>query len=227
MIYQILNGDGLAGNFDFAGEQIICRECLIEGDLKTESLEHFWQVRADFFSKSFGENSYFEKVKTEFDKLKKITADDEVNLWFGHDAFCQVNMWFVLSRLEKTKAKFYRIFPDSDGWNCGFNNLQKCLESGQELTNSDLQLGRQLWKAFCFRDFENLKQLGAANSPCFIRLDEVCRALIEIDSKPKRILSEIIQKGEIDFGEIFSQFKAKAGVYGFGDLQVRNILKTW
>ncbi|CAF3412348.1 unnamed protein product [Rotaria sp. Silwood2] len=224
MIYHILNGDGLAGSFKLEGEKIICRECLIDGNVQAESLEGFWQIRSDFIKQSVGDKSYFEKVKSEFDKLNHLESTDEVNLWFGNEAFCQVNMWFILSLIWDKDAIIYRVFSDSGNWSCEFHDLDKCLDSRQKLTNDDIQLGKQLWKAFCSQDFESLKRLSKTSSDNFPDLNEVCQALIEIDTKPMQILRELVEDNEIDFGSLFTQFRAKAGIYGFGDTQFTKLL---
>jgi hypothetical protein len=229
MIYHILNGDSLADGFNLEGEIIICREALIEGNVMARSPEDFWQIRADFVKKTYGANDYFEKVKSEFDKLGNLKPTDEINLWFGNEVFCQVNMWFILwffGDKPDNAARFYRVSPDSEGWNCSFNNLQKCFQSRKRLRGNDLLLGFGLWMAVCSKHFESIKNLSKMSSDNFLHLNEICQALIEIDTKPKAILREITQNGETDFGKIFSQFQAKAGVYGFGDVQVKNILNS-
>jgi hypothetical protein len=226
MIYHVLNGDGLAGNFNLEGEIVICRECLIDGDLRAKNLDEFWQVRAEFIKKTYGADDYFKKVKNEFDKLNNLQPADEVNLWFGNEAFCQVNLWFILWLFWDTDATFYRIFPDSKGWDCSFEILNKCFEFRQKLTKAEIQQGKQLWKAFCFNDSDGLRFLSQTTSPNFKNLPEVCQVLIEKDSKSKQILHEITQTGETDFSKIFLQFKEKAGIYGYGDLQVKNLLNS-
>jgi hypothetical protein len=225
MIYHILNGDALAKKFDLDGEIIICREILIEGDLQAENLEDFWRFRAEFIKKAYADDTYLETVKSEFTKLNHLNPGDEVNFWFGNEAFCQVNMWFCSSLVLDKNAEFYRVFPDSNDWSCDFDQLENRFESRQRLTADDLQLGNQLWQAFCSRDFERLKYLSEIASPCIIRLNEVCHALIEKDWKPKEILSEITNSGENDFGKIVIQFQEKAGIYGFGDLQIKHSLE--
>jgi hypothetical protein len=37
-------------------------------------------------------------------------------------------------------------------------------------------------------------------------------------------LTELREEGIADFGEIFAAFRERAGVYGFGDEQVKRIL---
>lgn len=221
MIYHVLNGDSLAENFNLEGEKVICRECLIDGNLISKSLDEFWQIRANFIGEKYNGKDYFEKVKSEFDKLENLNSQDEVNLWFGNEAFCQTNLWFILWFLSDKNITIYRVLPDSEGWNCTFENLANCFENRILLTKNDVQKGKQLWKSFCFKQFE---LTDTSDSKAFPHLKEVCQAIIEKEQRPKEILSEITANGESDFGKIFTQFKQKAGIYGFGDSQVKNIL---
>jgi hypothetical protein len=223
MRFHVLNGDGLAENFNLDGEIIVCRECLIEGETNANSLEDFWKIRAKFIEKTYGEKDYLGKTVSEFEKLNNLSADDEVNLWFGNELFCQTNLWFCLSLLEKTNAEIYRIFPNSNDWNCKFDDLQSYFDSRIKLSNEDLQLGVNLWKAYQISDYKQLMVLGKTKSSAFVRLEEVCQAEIEKHSLPRKILSEI---EATEFDEIFKQFSQKAPVYGFGDSQLKNILKV-
>lgn len=224
MIYHILNGDALAENFQLEGEKIICREALIEGEI-SDNTEELWQMRAKFIYDNYQADDYLEKVKSEFDKFEKITEKDEVNLWFGNDAFCQINMWFGLYLLQNSEAKIYRVFPDSIGWNCKFDNLENSFANRVEFKEKDLQLGRGLWTSLAWGKTNYFEKLSKTKSECFVKLDEICQAIIEKDSKPRDILREIVGKGESEFSKIFSQFQAKASIYGFGDSQVKNLLK--
>jgi hypothetical protein len=223
MIFHILNGDALAEKFDIVGEKIICRECLIEGETAAESLDEFWKFRAEFIERSYGENDYSEKVVSEFEKLRNISARNEVNLWFGNELFCQTNLWFCLGLLEHSNTEIYRIFPDSNDWNCKFDDLQSCFNNRIKLADEDLQLGVNLWKAYQTADYKQLEDLSRTPSSAFPRLKEVCNAEIEKHSRPQEILSEI---KETDFNEIFKQFSKLAAVYGFGDSQVKKLLKN-
>jgi hypothetical protein len=225
MIYNVLSGDGLANHFNINGEIVVCREILIEGNLKSKNLDEFWKLREDLLKTSFQSENYLLKVKTELEKLSNLTPNDEVNLWFGDDAFCQVNMWFCLWLCADSGAKIYRVFPDSNNWKCNFNNLDKCFESRKSFTNNDLMLAKQLWKYFSEKDFGGLKNIAETKTGCFHRLKDVCKALIEKDQKPKEILLDIMKDGETDFSKIFSVFQQKAGIYGFGDILVKTILK--
>jgi hypothetical protein len=237
MKIHVLAGDPLAADFKDAnieGEIIVCRECLVEGDVRAANLEDFWRVRAGFIKTTYGETEekYFAGVVSEFEKLKNLASGAEVNLWFEYELFCQTNMWFCLSLLQETKASVYRVAPvvrtEADVWK-GFGrlsaeDLQKCLAERIKFSDEDRALGVELWQAFQNANYEKLERLSEIESECFPRLKEVCRAEMEKGSRPQKILREIIAGGTTDFAEIFPEFSSRAGVYGFGDAQVKRIL---
>lgn len=219
MIYQVLNGDGLAGNFNLEGEKVICRECLIDGNIKAKNLNELWKVRAEFVKNNYGADDYFEKVKKEFDKLNNLNSTDEVNLWFGNEVFCQLNMWFVLS-LINNNPNVYRVFPDSESWECSYKSLEVCFEKRQKMSSDEVNFGKNLWKHY----ISGSLKINETDFESFPKFNEVCQAIIQKDTKPKEILREITKNGETDFSKIFIQFKEKAEIYGFGDTQVKRIL---
>src|SRR5688572_29409796 len=116
-LYHILNGDCLAEqlsqtkiNQDF----IVCRECLMDGNLRSDNIADFWKIRSAYISDAYqvSGKDYFKKTVSEFEKIINLPDHSEVCLWFENDLFCQVNMWFVISLLsQKPTLKIYRIFP--------------------------------------------------------------------------------------------------------------------
>ena len=239
MNIHVLPGDALTENFNKSridGETVVCRECLVEGDVKARNLNDFWNVRADFLKSTYGENKekYSETVVSEFRKLSNLAAGAEINLWFEYELFCQTNMWFCLDLLSETKADIYRVAPvvgtKENVWD-GFGkmnaeDLRECFAGKIKFEKEDITLGANLWKAYQNSDYEKLEQLSQAKSDCFPFLEEVCRAEIEKNSRPKKILRQIVKSGATDFfGEIFPEFSRRAGVYGFGDAQVKRILQ--
>lgn len=238
MKFHILAGDALAKDFNktnIEGEVIVCRECLIEGDVSAGSLEDFWNVRANFHGKTYGEDtkSYYEQVFTEFEKLQNIPEGSEVNLWFEYELFCQINLWFCLSLVSDKKVESYRVAPvvrnENEIWKgfgrLGSDELETCFEQRIKLNKADVELGKQLWDAFCLRDNRKLISLSETVSKAFPKLKEVCLAATEIKARPKERLQQIVSSGETDFNKIFSQFVRTEGVYGFGDAQVKRILQ--
>jgi hypothetical protein len=237
MKIHVLPGDALADNFKdsgIAGETVVCRECLVEGDVRAANPEDFWKVRAGFIKSAYGEDEekYFAEVVTEFEKLKNLAPGTEVSLWFEYELFCQTNMWFCLSLLQNTRASLYRVAPvvrtEADVWK-GFGNLsaedlKKCFAERIKFGEDDIRLGARLWQAYQNADYETLEKLSETESECFPRLKEVCRAEIEKNSRPQKVLREIIENGSTDFAEIFPEFTTRAGVYGFGDAQVKRLI---
>lgn len=247
MDVHVLTGDCLAETFresGIEGEVIIIREALIEGPVGREVSGDFWEARANYLSRgsSSERDFYFRAVKGEFDKLGGIQPDDHVMLWFEHDLFCQVNYWFTISMLNRQPAyrtgrqprNVYRICPQvfSDGKWEGFGNhtgedLKACLSNRVAFGKGDFTLGDNLWQAYQSEDIVALAIYSKSLSPCFPRLDEVCRAEVERkrNARPQKALEEILSKGYTNFSDIFSQFSKREGIYGFGDAQVDHMLR--
>lgn len=240
--YHIASGDSLAEDLtkcDIGGEIIVCRECLIEGPLDGDSFEDFLNTRAAFISETYDGSSagYYEKVAAEFEKIKRIPVDSEVNLWFGSDLFCQANMWFICDMLGRAanSPKIFRVFPFEKGEpSLDFSSdesddLKKSLKMRQKFSGDDVQLAQSLWKAYKAGDNRRLSELSKTGSVCFNALDATCRAHIERfgdDPRPQRVLNEIMSDGKTDFSHIFQEFSSREAIYGFGDLQVRKMLEN-
>ncbi len=243
MTHHLLNGDCLADQLketNLNGDYIICREALIDGPIQSDNQESFWSARAAYIQETYHDNAenYFSRVVSEFSKIRSIPPDADVCLWFEHDLFCQVNMWFVMSLLYKDgiKRNISRAFPvvrdANDVWK-GFGiadaaMLEQAFAQRVILTDDDLRLGNDLWKAYCAHDFNALKELAASESKAFKFLPEVCKAHIERFpeeenqlNRPERVLVELIVQSNGDFAEVFAAFSQREGIYGFGDLQVR------
>lgn len=238
MKLHVLPGDSLFKEFqdaDIDGEIVVCRECLVVGDVSGSTLEEFWDRRANFISLEYGGDpiEYRENVAYELERLIGLSAHDEVYLWFEYELFCQANMWFCLDLLKGTEAAVYRVAllnvaPD-DVWK-GFGKLSAddltvCFDARTKFSDEDIAMGSRLWDAFRRRDSAELLTLGEYRSECFPFLKEVSEAAAEIESKPARVVSELKAAGHKDLESIFPEFKKRAGVYGFGDLQVERLIE--
>jgi len=235
-IFHITNGDYLAEDLkktSIEGKIIVCREALISGNLKAESLEEFWEIRAKSISEDYNisKESYYEKSVSEFEKILNIQSPEssEVNLWFEDDLFCQVNLWFCISLLSNIKdLKIYRVFPKTASENHwkGFadsdnSDLEKSLKSRVLFNKNDIKLTLNLWKAYQNNDIDSLKQLSENQSDCFHFLKEVIEAYINI--KPEDFIKNQIENGLTDFDSVLKKFQQELGIFGFGDLQVKKI----
>lgn len=238
MIYHVLPGDSLAEEFSntgIDGEIVVCRECLIVGDVSGETLDEFWERRSNFLMIEYGgdEIEYYETVVGELVKLIELSPETEVNLWFEYELFCQVNMWFCLSLLAASEASVYRVAPvvrsKDEIWK-GFgslhaDDLKQSLAARTRFADADLQLGQDLWGAYRLGDYERLSGLGKTESKCFPHVAEVCYAEIQKATRPKQIVDEIMAEGIKEIGELFPKFTHRAGVYGFGDVQVERLMR--
>lgn len=243
MTYHILNGDCLADQLkqtNIRGQFIVCGECLVDGNLTGATLSQFWKIRAQYIADTYNTttDNYYNKCVIEFEKIINLPDSSEVCLWFENDLFCQTNMWFILSLLNKKQLnKIFRVFPiidnNTDLWKgFGISNaqmLEQAYNSKIQFTNEDIKLGDNLWNAYKFSDFKKLKELSRQQSHCFQHLDEVCQAHIDrfpTDNsvgRPDKTVKEIIENKSKDFQVVFSEFSNRQGIYGFGDLQVKNI----
>lgn len=239
MILHVLPGDAIVNTFKAAGIEgdiAVCRESLVVGDVSGDTLPEFWERRAKFLASQHpdGVDDYHEKVVREFAKLTALQSGSEINLWFEYELFCQTNMWFCLSLLAGSTVDIFRVAPvtrsEDEVWD-GFGNLsaedlKKCFARRVRMSGTDVGLGSKLWSAFSSGNDAELDRLSTIGSPAFPKLREVCAAAMEKESRPKEIVREIIQEGETNFSNIFREFRTRAGVYGYGDSQVKNIWQS-
>lgn len=237
MKLHVLPGDAQLEDFRktrIDGDVVICREAFVDGDVRAADLEELWTVRANYLHRTYPQTDmdYRGLVVSEFEKLFGLPAAADVNLWFEYELFCHVNLWFCVWLLRESKATLYRVAPIAQRkdrtWK-GFagltpEDLELCYEERIKFEAGDVRLGADLWTAFRERDHARLRHLSKTASACYPYLEEACEAEIEKEFTPKRILKELRDEGINDFPEMFAEFGDRAGVYGFGDLQVKRML---
>jgi hypothetical protein len=239
MIYHVLPGDAQVEDFrktGVPGELIVFREAFVTGPIDAVDVNEFWDQRAQFILSEYAEDeiSYHEKVADEILRISDIGPDDEVNLWFEFELFCSVNFWYCLSELKDSGATVYRVAPfnlePDDVWKGfgghGSDELAAAYESRTEIIQADLDRGAELWTAFRRREGSTLRKLSDYRSASMPFLKEVAEAGSEIDSRPLQIVREIRSEGLSTIEEVFPEFRKRAGVYGFGDLQVEHLLDS-
>ncbi len=229
-VFHVLNGDCLAATLNNVvdnSQMIIWRECLIEGPVKEEN---FWINRQNFITQTYAESEvgYQQKILSEFQKFENIEEGSAIYFWFEDDVFCQLNFWFLLSEVKKD-LKLFRVFPKEESWD-GFANLEATdfenqIKTAIEISERDIALAKKLWKAFSENDLEELKNLSSENSKVFRKLDLIINSIIDL--KFGKIKSELKQLSENykNFEHLFKEVKLKYGVFGFGDLQVKNLIE--
>ncbi|MEO1259529.1 MAG: hypothetical protein AAFZ15_12060 [Bacteroidota bacterium] len=96
-----------------------------------------------------------------------------------------------------------------------------------------MNICRNAGKPLKINDFAQLKELSFLDLDNFPFLPQVIQAHLERfpiknkKGKPERIILQIMEElNTVEFGKIFLEFSKRAGIYGFGDLQVKRIFET-
>ena len=249
---HILNGDATAEIFhetNLVGDILIWREVLCEGPIsKYGSLGDFFNQRAEFLDKEYGESvnvSYHSFVIPELEKLTKLENYDEVVLWFEYDLFCQVNLLFILyytySQNIHKNCKVSLICPTDHPELDDFKGLGQL--SPEQMANlygerelileNDLKLAAEAWIAFASPDAMQLNDLvtadyssvlscvpSALRSHC-TRFPDSRHGLGAIERK----LIELIGKQTIPVRKVIGNFLKQDDAFGFGDLQIEQMLE--
>lgn len=239
--YHILNGDALKEQFppELEGNIIVCRECLVDGDVKETELEKLFSSRAKFLSENYGgeEQDYFEKSVPEFQKILSIEDDAEINLWFEDDLFCQVNFWFVSILLVikmKPSRKAFLIRPKVHN-QYGFGGID---QSGllslydERLEIKQLSELAKLWELYQSNSLEKLVKAAQTlkDLPFIFPAVEAHKARIPTQNslgKPTESLIQIMKDlNTKEFGPVFREFCKRESIYGYGDLQVKRLFDS-
>ncbi|MEO5907055.1 MAG: DUF1835 domain-containing protein, partial [Saprospiraceae bacterium] len=243
MKIHILNGDALVEKFpekEIDGQIIVIREAFVEGPVSMQLDDGFWKKRSEFIYNAYGadQDDYAVQFLNQLRLLDGITEADEIFLWFEDDLFCIVNMLFSVYYISKRGTpKMYRIFPEADNmmWS-GFGKadekvLVETFNNKVPLSREEIELSNQLWEAYVSNDFEKLKALSNSDTDAFRYLPRVIQAHLErniddeLSGRPYQTLIEILQAGKSNFYEIYDAFWKRDAIYGFGDMQVYNMLK--
>lgn len=239
MQHHILNGDALKTQLPLDkidGHLIICRECLIDGNIKGDSLMEFWDNRTQFIEQTYGTKggNYNDLVLPQFQKVLELTPNDEVNLWFGDDLFCLMNLCFMVYLLDTIGCRdhLFLVKAQRENWlefgGMSSEELVAAYKNRQSLTKEDFQLLLQTWKAFQEDDLALLSTLAQAKTISFPHFQEVIQAHIDrfpekgqLGRPQQRLLAIKTQLQTANFKSIFQQFSKEEGIYGFGDSQVK------
>jgi hypothetical protein len=240
--YHILNGDALLEQFppSVLGDKIVLRECLMDGPVQSDSLDELYEIRAAFLDdliEDFNPNDYRKDAVSEFERIQSVSAGSTVYLWFEDDLFCQVNLWFACYLLynHTEQLKVYLIRPkiltkfgfaayDSAG-------LVKLFEEQTEFPC--LETCAKLWSAYANNDLKRLQDIAATVSERFSFIKTAVKLHLDRlpnedeNGRPVDVLKAILEEvGDKDFSLIFKRFSEELYVYGYGDLQVKRMIKS-
>lgn len=199
----------------------------------------FYEHRALFLQSIYAlktPEEYYLATVSEFEKIHALGGDNPINLWFEHDLFCQVNLWYVCSLLlsqSNSQKQVFIVRPsvDTPYSFSTMSNVDYCMAYQNRMLASSglLQLYSNLWNAWLHKDLALLDKYHCQSSCVY--LTQAIESVIDIVSarhKPNMIQQQLIQLVNglhtNDFTMIFEAFITKYPMYGFGDLQIKNEL---
>jgi len=235
--YHVLNGDALKAHFpdSIVGQKIVCRECLVEGDVHGEGLEVLFDARAKYLSGTYDalEADYEGNVASEFRKIMAI-EDSEINLWFEHDLFCQVNFWFVTSLIVKANKgnKVYLVQPERHSPYSFAASSDSGLVAayGDRTLLEELEEISKLWEYYRTANSQGLIKVARDLEERYPFILKAVEAHLERlpneddRGRPTNSLIEIMNELKTDqFDSVFREFSRRESIYGFGDRQVKRL----
>lgn len=242
-IYHILNGDALKDRFPstLEGELIIMRECLVDGPVASDSLSAFYQIRTEFINEhytSIALDEYYDQLVSQYDKIMQMSSAATIYLWFEDDLFCQVNMWFVIDLLHST-GRAHSIYLVRPIKGCAYSFADMTDEQlidakSKKVKLSDLQKENfsQLWHCYKHEDLASMWSIANDLNMDFPHVLPAVKAHQDripqndnLDRLSQSLLDIVEELGTDDFASIFELFSAREAIYGYGDLQLKRLMK--
>ena len=238
--FHVLNGDALKEQFpdSIPGETIVAREALVDGPVSGVSLEEFYATRKRYVAEAYGDKDDFYQtdVRSQFQQILDIPAGSIINLWFEHDLFCQVNLWFVASLIQRRKkaVQVNLIRPTTSlEWGFGGMSPDQLAEAYHEATPLDanhIELFARLWQLYQKGDHAVIVDEAEAFKSELPFVLEAASANLDrfpADGSPGRdyraVEDAVKRLGSEKFGPVFRAFHKEQAIYGYGDLQVKRI----
>ncbi|MBC5991298.1 DUF1835 domain-containing protein [Pontibacter cellulosilyticus] len=237
---HILNGDASLGAFetaDFPGQVVIWREVLSEGPVIGMLPEQeFWKRRQQYIIENCHGTApeYKLKVLDVLEKLNVANVFFEVILWFDTDLMCQVNLLYLLQKLSKIKPAVVSVCTPVDGKAVGYlspEEMHHVFENRQVQSEAQLQQAQQLWKLYAGPDPLQLQVYLQQNRLLEPHLEKALELHIQRfpDCKtglglPETEILRIVKGGATTEQELIEKFWHQQPGYGFGDLQVKQVL---
>ncbi|HWT00542.1 MAG TPA: hypothetical protein VN256_09865 [Pyrinomonadaceae bacterium] len=228
------------------GEHLVWREALIAGPTPAAVSADEWRdFRARHLADAYGGD--FEECKSALaaqeESLGRFPEHEEVVLWFEHDLFCQTLLvylldWFSRRELGATKLSLVCVgeFPGVPDFR-GLGQLTppqmaSLFETRSEVTDAELSLGAEAWRAYSSPDPRAVEELLAADTSALPYLrGALLSHLARFPStrnglgRVENLALELIDSGHADFPALFQNFGRAEGSYGLGDAQFWNDLR--
>ncbi len=181
---HLLNGDSLKNSFlasGIEGEPVIWREGFALGPVQYDfennnslkNRKHFWsRFDQPVSNQSFPD--YFDFFVPELNKLKNLTSEESITLWFEHDLFCQINLIASLSllfrknirRISVVSTDHHSNHPEFKGLgNLTPDELKDLADIEIALTGDDLKFADEAWKTYCSPDPLDLQEFVRKQFP--------------------------------------------------------------
>jgi hypothetical protein len=237
-IYHITNGDALTERLQglqLEGFLFTMRECMIDGPVEgSGDWATFFSSREVFIYEQFGrELSYEGYVLSQLKKMKSIPEGSTIYFWFEDDLFCQANWWFLLYYLRNLQVAKYlvRVGDDSPYSFAGLSN-KELLEAPNYKIELEERALKQLWDCYSNNNLDAFYKINKELKSKYPFIEKAFNAHMDrqenegLLGKPKEMLLELLEKyGKNDFRSVFKEFSRQLLIYGYGDLQVQNMIK--
>ena len=245
---HVLNGDSTAQTLkqtSIAGEHLVWKEALIWGPTPAKvSLVDWCRLRSNFLAGPNGIDTQqcFQDLMQQEAALKTLANHDEVVFWFEFDLFCQLNLIYVLGKLQgqtfaETTLSMICIgeFPGIEDFR-GLGQLEReqlasLFPARMAVTAEQIELADRAWAAcsssnpreievLLAQDTTPLPFLRAALQLHLQRFPSVRNGL----GRPEQTALECILRGADSFPELFKAWSALECGYGMGDTQLWDLL---
>lgn len=239
---HLLNGDATAAVFSGAGlpgDVAVWRDILMEGPVATGPITPAAMPgRVAYLAErlAIAPEQYRRVSDEEEAVLARAARHDELVLWFEHDLFCTVNLWFVLARLADGPPPRVSLVVPATEERLGAMaaaDLGALFRARRALDEEAIAAGRAAWLAYAGADPRAVERLlhadaalpfvaGAAR--CHLgRFPSVGDGLNDLERAVLRALDE----GPLAFAPLFARVGADPAVrpLGLGDVQLAGLLR--
>lgn len=246
---HIVNGDSFGNKLKQSrvpGEVLVWREIYTVGPVFTEPDEQRNRaVRAAYLEQALGipQEEFIRHSEEQERKLATFRDYNEVVLWFEYDLFDQTMLayllrWFSGQQLGKTKLSLLLIgeFPGIERFRglgqLSVRQLETLSGTWHAVTDQELRLGADLWKAFTADTTEMLAALLEGDTSALPYASEAFHAHLSKLPSSRNGLGAIEQSTLDELAEqprspveLFRIISEQYHVLGMGDLEYWGILK--
>lgn len=220
------------------GNTLVWREVLSEGPaVNTIPEKEFWEKRQEFVTNAYpgaSEEDYRQKVLEELSKLEGLSAFFEVVLWFDADLMCQLNLLYLLHRLQQNPPSMISVCtpaPETNIAHLSPSKLDELFQKRQQQSAEQLNQAHDLWELYAGPDplrlqlyLEQFKiilpHMEAALKLHVLRFPDCQTGL----SYPEQALLELVNEGANTKELLLQEFWHQLPEYGFGDAQILYLL---